>query len=112
MRNVGVFKYIISIVVVLLCITVAYGGDRRTVRTHENGDYGMLPAIGECDTGRCVITERYIVQWDGLKWIHQFVDIDGDGKCDRIRVWKPIADPSFGIFYTIYSTKSCEGSIH
>lgn len=103
---------IIISIVVLLCITVAYSGDRRTIRTYEDGNYEMLPNIGECNMGGCVVSERYVIQWDGIKWIHQFVDTDGDGECDRIRVWKPVVDPTFGIFYTIYSNKSCEGAIH
>jgi len=98
---------IISIVVVLLYITVCYGGDRRTNNVYDNGDWIMLLDPGECDDTGCIMFELPA----GGNLLYQWVDKDGDYVCDLIRVWKPIEDPTFGTFYTLHKYKLCRGSI-
>jgi hypothetical protein len=100
-------KYIISIVV-LLCITVAYGGDRKSILVNEDGNHETLLDVGECNKGGCVLVESTMEQWDGVEWIYQQIDTSNNGKCNLIRVWKPLVDPTFGTFYTIHSIKTCK----
>ena len=96
-------KYIISSIVVLLCITVAYGGDRRTTSVYNDGSWVMVPDIGECDDTGC-ITHEHITQ-GGL--LYQWYT-DDNGVCTKIIVWKPLVDPTYGTFYTIYRQKTCK----
>lgn len=108
---------IISIVVVLLYITVCYGGDRRNIKTYDTGNKGprgnaivehfTLLDPGECDNTGCVIFEH--TTKGGL--LYQWIDKDDDTVCDLIRVWKPLVDPTFGTFYTLHKYKLCRGSI-
>ena len=114
---VDVSKYIISIVLVLLCITAAYGGDRKTTAVYDSGkkteagrpifEHRTLLDPGECDLAGCVIYEH--TTQGGL--LYQWVDKDDDDVCDLIRVWKPIVDPTFGTFYTLHQYKLCRGTI-
>jgi hypothetical protein len=95
---------------ILLLSTSVLAGNRRTNTTYNDGSYVMVPDVGECDKGGCVISEKHTEQWDGLLWLHQSIDITGDGVCDFIRVWKPISDPTYGVFYSVYETRTC-GSV-
>ena len=87
MRDVGAFKYIISIVVVvLLSISVAYSGDRKTTSVYDSGK--------KTESGHTIFKNRTLLD---------------PGECDLIRVWKPIVDPTFGTFYTLLKYKLCRG---
>ena len=106
-------RYKISIIVLLLlCITVAYGGDRKNIEVYDSGEktasgaplykhYTLLD-IDECDDTGCLIGEISMEQWDGAEWIYQYISINGNKVCDMIKIWKPLVDPTYGTYYTIH----------
>jgi len=103
-------------IILLLCITVSYGGDRKNIHVYNVGktaaghpiyEHFTLLDPGECDDNGCVIYEH--TTQGGL--LYQWYDKNGDGVCDKITVWKRLEDPTWGTFYTIHSTKTCKGSL-
>lgn len=103
-------------ILLLLCITAAYAGDRRNIKVYDSGkkteagypvfEHYTLLDPGECDDDGCVIYEHTIK--GGL--LYQWIDKDADDVCDLIRVWKPLVDPTFGTFYTLHKHKLCKGT--
>lgn len=84
---------------------------RRSIVVLDTGEHVAIPYPGECNEFGCVLVEKEVPQWNGTPWLHQFVDTDGDDVCDVYRIWKPLEDPTYGIFYTIYKDKPCGGAI-
>ena len=107
-------------ILLLLCITVAYGGDRRNIEVYDGGkkteagdilyEHHTLLDPGECDEHGCVVFEDEVEAWDGNNWIHQYIDINGDGGCNIIKVWKPLSDPTWGMYYKLHATELCKGT--
>lgn len=95
----------------LIITTVSYAGDRRSNTYANDGQWITIPDVGECNDAGCVLKERSVKTWDGHNIIHQWIDRDGDGACDVIMIFKPIVDPQYGLFYTLYQTKSCYNAI-
>lgn len=110
-----------SIIIVLLYITVCYGGERRNIKVYDGGkktetgtiiyEHYTLLDPGECNGVGCVLYEKEIRAFGNNNWIHQFVDINGDGVCDLIWIWKPLVDPTWGTYYSLHIIKLCEKAI-
>ena len=102
---------ITSIILILLVLTAAYSGEdraqRKSIAILDSGGYLTIPYPGECNAVGCVLSETYTEQWDNTKQIHQNIDMDKDGTCDINITWKPIDDPTYGIFYTILKMGEC-----
>jgi hypothetical protein len=96
------------ILLLLVMITTAAAGDRRTIAVYKDGTHVMVPDVGECNPAGCVLEERTLKQWNGVVWIYQRIDVDGDGVCDIQIAWKPLEDPKYGVYYTVDSNKLCE----
>lgn len=107
-------RKIICLIILAICLTAFVGCNketRRTIGVYNNGNHIMMPNVGDCDKDGCVISEHYTIQWNGVKWIHQRIDTDKNGVCDILRVWKPLEDPKYGLYYTIYANKPCREAI-
>ena len=98
---------IVYILLVSLLILASASAEERRILDlpRSDGTYQLLLEVGECDLYGCVLKERTTAG----RMIHQWFDINDDGTCDRIVVWKPIVDPTYGTFYTMYKTKLCTG---
>ena len=82
---------------------IAKGKDRRTITVKQDGSYKMLLNRGECTSeGLCVVAEMY----GACGFITQFVDFNSDGKPDFIIEWQSIVDPTYGVFFTVCTTKN------
>jgi len=102
---------ILVVIALVLYFKLADAGERRSYRVYNDGTHITLLDPGECDESGCVMYEKYIEQWNGIKWVHQFVDNNHDDVCDVIIIWKPLEDPEYGIYYGTYSTGPCGGAI-
>jgi len=104
-------------ILLLLCITTAYAGERRNIKTYDTGridrygnaivEHYTLLDSGECNENTCVIYEH--TTQGGL--LYQWHDTNDDNICDRIIVWKSLIDPTWGTYYSLHATKKCGGSI-
>lgn len=114
-------KVLIGIVVysiLILYVAIAYGGTRRNIEVYDGGkktesgrviyEHYTLLDPGECDDTGCLIGEIPMEQYNGAEWLYQFMDTNKDGACDVIRIWKPLVDPTYGTYYTIYKTIPCK----
>ena len=110
-RIVLVLLVICVVLAVLVFTKDASAGDRelRNIITapKEDGTYEQVPHLGECNTQGCVIMERIT----NGGFIHQWLDIKRNGVCDIITVWKPLDDPTYGRFYSLMRTKSCNNTM-
>lgn len=95
----------------ILGCSTAEAGERRMLRVDENGKHFTVAEPGECYETGCVMYEKYVEEWTGEHWIHQFIDNNEDGVCDIILVWKPIVDPRFGVFYGVQRKEKCSGAL-
>ena len=89
---------------ILLLFKLGDAGDRRNIEGWmNNGIYTHFTLLdpGECDEHGCVMYEKE------TGYLHQFIDKNNDGVCDVIVVWKPLVDPTWGTYYSLYETKTC-----
>jgi len=110
-------KTLITMLLLSLCITTSYAGDRRNIKVYDGGkktesghviyEHHTLLDPGECDVTGCVVFEH--TTKDGL--LYQGIDKNGDSVCNLIRVWKPLVDPTFGTYYTLHKYKLCRGTM-
>lgn len=96
-----IYRWIVACTVLGICLIWfghAYGGDRPTVTGNR------LLDVGECDKGSTVcVTEEE----EDKVFLYQFIDSNGNGKCNFVILFKKIEDPFHGTFYEYNSTKDC-----
>lgn len=97
------------IIAIIAVVEHTYGAEQRRILgwQKDDGSYHLVPNVGECKEGGCVINERTT----NGGFLHQEVDFDGDNRCDIVVTWKPIVDPTYGTFYVVLETRNCGGAI-
>ena len=116
MKHLTKLPMVVAAILSILLLSMVYAefshaGDRKINMYDDQGNWLTMLDPGECDEKGCVLYEKTIEQWDGALIIHQFMDTDDDGICNNVTVWKPIVDPTYGTFYTVYQVKECFSSI-
>lgn len=105
-------KIVMLVMSVLLVVSVASAADRNIVGAQRaDGSYEQVPVVGEMYkkagyTGNHIYLERTTAGG----WLRQYVDRDGDYKCDFILLWRLIEDPKYGKFYGPGGFEKCPDS--
>lgn len=118
MRTRSIITILLASIIAMIYYTCVYAGDRRNIEVYDGGkktesgrilyEHYTLLDVGECNETGCLIGEIPLEQWDGAVWIYQYMDTNENGSCDIIKIWKPLVDPTYGTYYTIYKTILCK----